>query len=162
MNEIIDFLNTKEMLALSGASSIFSLALTCYVFIGIRKIRKQFMFNARVPNLLQRLTEASSRISSSLDSDSINSTHLNEALADTEILLKSLRPKIGRPTKNQATKIISLIRKIDGRRGLFGRFSNQSNHEPRDKAIRTVHIEIYKIIQEISELYEDSRWESNT
>ena len=50
-----------------NTASIVSLIISGFVFYGVRKIRQNFLFNARVPELTEKLNKQASRISSLLN-----------------------------------------------------------------------------------------------
>lgn len=166
MSEIVEFLLSREFAALASLSSVLSLLLTFAVFIGVRRIRKHYVFTARIPELIDRLGNHASQISSLLDSDSIEATSMYETLAEAEVTLKSLKRKIGGSVKAEAgslIKQISALRLSGSESGnwLPG-FMSKLGSTPatnRENHIRRVYLAMYKITSECKEAYEDARWE---
>lgn len=165
MSWFVDVFSGKTITAIACASSIASLLLTFVVFLGVRKIRKFYIFTARVPELNQRLSDIASKISSQLNGNSLESTVVTETMADAEVTLKSLSRKVGNPLKPQAKKIIKEIRLLDKREGILAvLFSSRDNGQQntansREERLRRIYIALYKLNAECKEIYEDARWE---
>jgi len=163
MDWAIDIVNGKYISAFAALSSIISLVITVAVYLGIRKIKRFYAFTARVPELNERLGEIASKISSSLNSGTLNTTSTKEMLADAEVTLKSICNKVDNPLKNQVRKIIHDIEFIDNTKGLknkFVKFFNGSPYEGiQENKLREVYISLYKLNAECKNAYEDSRWE---
>lgn len=166
MNELIEFIKGDAFSALGSISSIVSLILTFLVFLGVRNIKRFYIFTARVPELNDRLSEAASKIASALNSGSITSDSTAEILADTEAILKSLIRKVDKPLKADAKRLIKNIQSMDGCDKVWCRaykhfFSseNQDTQENFESRLRDVYLSLYRLNAECREVYEDSRWE---
>lgn len=166
MDQFIELMTGREATAFANATSVISFILTIAVFVGVRRIRKFYIFTARVPDLNGRLSDLASKISSQLNSGSTDSTAITEILADVEVTLKSLIRKVGNPLKSSANKIIKEIRSLD-HGDSFIRKLIQSIRDSEDSGvitdretkIRNIYIALYKLSAECKEIYEDARWE---
>lgn len=163
MSWILEALTGKTATAIASAASIVSLALTVAVYLGVRKIKRFYIFNARMPDLNERLAVIASKISSQLNSNTLNSDALTETLADAEVTLKSLSRKVGNPIKSEASRILKNIHSIDGRDGFIKKLlSNKGEHNhnaEREARIREIYVSLYRLNAECKEVYEDARWE---
>lgn len=158
MDWIISFMVDKPFTALASLSSVVSLILTFFVFIGVGKIRKFYIFTARIPELSERLSEMASNISSALNGDDSESVKTKQTLAEAEVALQSLCRKSSNPIKGSAKRVIDEIREFNGQRSWFS-VSNNSHGQSPEQQLRSIHIALYKLVAEIKEVYEDKRWE---
>lgn len=166
MDWVINIISGKYVTAIATLSSIVSLVITVAVYLGIRKIKRFYAFTARVPELNERLGEIASKISSSLNSGSLNTTSTKEMLVDAEVILKSICNKVDQPFKSQIKKTIHEIEAIDNTKGLknkiinfFKKTSEINNSNIEESRLREVYISLYKINAECKSVYEDFRWE---
>ena len=166
MDWIIDVLVGKIVTAIASVSSIASLILTFVIFLGIRKIKKFYIFTARVPELNNRLNDIASKISLQLTQNTTESTLTREILADAEIVLKSLYKKVSSPLKGQVKKVINEIRSLEERGSIRYRiisfFRNKSRDDQnatQEQQLQNIYISLYRLNGEVKEIYEDSRWE---
>ena len=166
MEEILEIVKSDELAIFGSISSILSLALTFAIFLGIRKIKRFYIFTARVPDLNKRLIKIASSISSALTSGSFDTTKLTEILANAEAILKSLTRKVNNPLRSDANKIIKEIRNLERCNGflckLFGFWGSKNasgdedNHEEK---LRKIYLDLCRLNAECREVYEDARWE---
>lgn len=166
MDWLTEILKATTLSSIGSLASIASLLLTIAVFIGVRNIRRYYVFTARVPELSERLSSLASKISSQLNSKSEGSTR--EILADIEVTLNSLVRKLDNPLKKQAKDIVKEIRKLEEDPGILRSLLNfvhighetDAEVETRELKLRQIHISIYKLTAECKEAYEDARWEA--
>lgn len=165
----IDILNSDPFSAFAALASVVSLGLTIAVFYGVRGIRRHFIFKARVPELIERLTDIASKISDHLTAGSIESTSMSETLADAEVVLKSILRKVKRGVRSDARSILKEIAQLEGRPNWFSvvwdRFFSGFSLSPvpdREAQIQKVYIGLYKVANECKEAYEDSRWDNRS
>lgn len=166
MDWVIGIISGKYVEAIATLSSVISLVITIAVYFGIRKIKRFYAFTARVPELNERLGEIASKISSSLNSGTLNIIYTKEMLADAEVILKSIYKKVDQPLKKQVKKILHEIESIDDTRGITNKIINffketsEINSEGvQESRLREVYISLYKLNAECKNAYEDSRWE---
>jgi|GEM_PF-2743315 len=163
---ITTFFTSKEITAFATVVTILSFFMTLYVMFTINKIRKFYIFNARVPEIIERLTDITSKISIQLNSfDGINRA-LNEILVNAEVELSSLTRKVDGSLKNQASSLATEIRILSGRNSwkdhiqISSLFSNNHNstRTPED-SIQYIYLSLYKLTEECKTRYKDARWE---
>lgn len=166
MEEILKIVKSDELAIFGSISSILSLALTFAIFLGIRKIKRFYIFTARVPDLNERLIKIASNISSALTSGSFDTTTLTEILADAEVTLKSLTRKVKNPLRSDANKIIKEIRNLERCNGFFckllgfwGSKNAPDDEDSYENQIRKIYLDLYRLNAECREVYEDARWE---
>jgi len=156
---MIELVKSANLSSIGSLASVASLFLTTAVFIGIRNIRRYYLFTARVPELSERLSNLASKISSQLNSKGEGST--SEILADVEVTLNSLVRKLDNPLKKQAKDIVKEIRKLEETPGFIKKLLNgDTGTKIRESKLRQIHISIYKLTAECKEAYEDARWET--
>lgn len=150
---------------------MLSLFLTILIFLGIRKIRRHFLFKARAPELVRKLKAAASKLIQSLNDDGeAVTTATYEALADGEAILKSLRTKIGFSSRD-ITDLLDRMHSFDQDRPkswgqewrAFKRFlsRNKSNSLELDdeQKVRQIYHGLMRIVSEANESLHDAEWE---
>lgn len=141
-------LGAKEIFEATGnIASILSLIISFLVWLGVKKIREFYIFNARFPDLTMKLSNLASNLSDGLNIYDGVTTKLKKILVDIEIILKSLRKHAIGDVKNSINSLIKIIQKTD------------SNNENAPKELlENIHLMTYKVIKQCEELYEESRW----
>lgn len=119
MEDVINTINNKYFVALGTISSIASLALTILVYIGVNRIKKFYIFTARMPAIKERLQQIASDISAHPNIFEGYSTKTFTILADAEIALRSLRNKTDGPLQIQAAALIKQVQRIGGKQSLI-------------------------------------------
>jgi predicted nucleic acid-binding Zn-ribbon protein len=127
-------------------ASIASLLITIFIFLTIRKVKRFYIFTARVPELITELEELASRISDSLNDYESNKDRIEKDLGSAENRLNHLKYKINsRPARKSILSLIKSMKKL------------KPNGDT--EKIRAIHIRLYKIVDEIKELQKDFKWE---
>ncbi|MCI5137368.1 MAG: hypothetical protein D3922_02885 [Candidatus Electrothrix sp. AR1] len=164
--DFIAIINGDFITALGSVSSIAGLVLSVFVLFAIGKIRKFYIFTARVPQDNEKLAEIASSISSHLNSFEGYSTKTYEILANAEITLKSLGRKVDGPLKKQVNKLIKDINLINKKRHPLIRrafdivmLENLQPDQTEKDFLEEIYLSLYKITKECSARYEDARWE---
>lgn len=163
--EVVQYFNNSVMTGLSSIASIIGFFMTLYVTFTVQKIRKFYIFNARVPEINGRLTNIASSISSQLNSFSGINTTISKILVDAEVDLSSLSRKVDGSLKKDIKSIILQIHLITGKRSKFEkvvRFFKKDvsgDDVSIEKLLRKIHLALYKVTKECQEKYEDARWE---
>ena len=127
-------------------ASIVGLVLTIYVFMGVRKIKQEFLFRARLPSLLKKIQGHASTISSELPKLPESKNVIVEELAIAQVNIQSLENKSSGSMRISLKKLrieIENIRKTD-----------DINKEP----VRAIYLDMNMVIQEISNIREDDKW----
>ncbi len=140
--------------------------MTLYVMFTINKIRKFYIFNARVPEIIERLTDIASKISIQLNSFDGIDRALNEILVNAEVELLSLTRKVDGSLKKQANSLITEIRVLTGRNNwrdriqIFPSFNNNRNGtSTQEESIQNIYLLLYRLAAECKNRHEDARWE---
>ena len=137
----IEFINSGSI------ASIISLILTIFIFFGIRKIKRFYIFTGRVPEVVKGLDEIASNISKHLNDYNDFLPQIRLELAKAEVALKTLRKKVGK--REHKKPINSLIKTI----------KNYKPNPEGEEELRQIHIDLYKIVAEVQELRKDQKWE---
>ena len=137
----IEFINSGSI------ASIVSLFLTIFIFFGIRKIKRFYIFTGRVPEVVESLDKIASNISKHLNDYEESQPLIRLELAKAEVSLKSLRKKIGK--REHRKPINTLIKTINKYK------PNSENQED----LRDIYLDLYKIVSQIEELQKDQKWE---
>jgi len=163
---ITTFFTSKEITAFATIITILSFFMTLYVMFAVKKIRRFYIFNARVPEIIKRLTDITSKISIQLNSFDGIDRALNEILVNAEVELSSLSRKVDGSLKKQASLLAKEIRILSGRNNWKDRIQIPSLSNNDNKAIRTpeesvqnIYLSLYKLIAECKTRHEDARWE---
>lgn len=163
---ITTFLTSKETTAFATVVTILSFLMTLYVMFAINKIRKFYIFNARVPEIIERLTDIASKISNQLNSFNGIDRPLYEILVNAEVELLSLTRKVDGSLKKQAISLVTEIRNLNGRDNWKDRVNalllinnNRNTIITPEKSIQNIYLSLYKLTAECKSRYEDARWE---
>ena len=143
---MMELLKNITLSNLGNAASIVALFLTFLIFINMRKIKRFYVFTARVPELLEKLANHASKISAYQKDFSSSTREIKLLLAETEILLKSIKSKVGtRQIKSSVKRVLKIV--------------TQYNPATQDQdALWTVYVEIQKLVSEIQEFQSDLKW----
>jgi hypothetical protein len=127
-------------------ASFASLVVTVVVWFSVRNLRTAYLFAARLPELVTRLSKHASTISSQLNSFQQTSQDVPSILGPTQATLQSISRKLPRASRGSVRRLIKQVQAykvaVDGEPGL-----------------RAIYAEILKVSQEAKDLYEDRRWE---
>ena len=145
---------TKQAVAWYGdysfwgnTASIVSLIVSILVFWGVRKIRQNFLFNARAPELTKELDKLASKISSLLNDFDQSKQDLILEIGKSKITLKTLSSKLEKEHKKSAIRIIKLID------------SNSLSLSTLDKdTIYKIYVEIRLFVEEMGNEIKDRQW----
>jgi hypothetical protein len=88
--------------------SVIGFCFTIYVLLTIRKIQNYYVFKARVPDLLKKISKHTSQLSQLHNEFEHSKPQILLEIGQTEVALKSLDKKVNRTIKNS----IKLIWKI--------------------------------------------------
>lgn len=142
----MEFIQNINLSDIGSVASIIGLLLTVVVFLNIRSIKRFYVFRARVPELLERLIEQSSKIST-YQNDFVNSSQeIDIVVAQVEITLKSLKQKLSGSVKSSVGKILKQLERL----------VNQSKTSAN---LWSLYIDLQKLIAEVQELQSDLKWE---
>lgn len=163
---ITAFFISKEITAFATVVTILSFFMTLYVMFAVKKIRKFYIFNARVPEIIKRLTDITSKISIQLNSFNGIDRALNEILVNAEVELSSLTRKVDGSLKKQASSLAKEIRILSGRNNWKDRIqipslSNNDHNAIRtpEESVQNIYLSLYKLTAECKTRHEDARWE---
>ena len=146
---ILDKTTLKWMTIIGTIASILGLIISGFVYLSVKKIRRFYLLNARVPELLENLSEHASKLSDCLNSYSGRTNKIEMIIVDIEVSLNALRKKVQKNIKGQIDELMSLIKRI---------WENNDLDEQKKK-LEKIHVNIYRIRKELQSLLEDSRWE---
>ncbi len=145
---------------ISNISSIGSLIITLFVLYNLRSIRKVFLFNARVPELNNKLSELASLLSKQLNYSNGLTTEIKKNLADTEVVLNYLKKKVNRHLSKKIKILINDIKFVQGDKIVWNlKKKKQLSETQKQEFLEKIYIDIYKITSDVNELYKDYQWE---
>lgn len=166
LSDFITILNEDYFSAAGVLSSIAGFLLSVFVLLAVRKIKKFYIFTARVPLVNEKLVDIASSISDHLNSFDGYTTKTFKILADAEINLKSLSRKVDGPLRKQVENLVKEISSINASRHPVIQsiidlltFSTSENGETEKELLERIYVSLYKITKECSTRYEDARWE---
>ena len=167
--KLIDFIaiiNGDFFSAAGILSSIAGFILSVFVLLTVRKLKKFYIFTARVPQVNEELGNIASSVSEHLINFDGYTTKTFEILANAEITLKSLGRKVDGPLKKQVNHLVKDISSINIKRhpviqGIidFITSSTNNNVDSEKEILGRIYVSLYKINKECSVRYEDARWE---
>ena len=91
---------------IGSVASILGFLLTILIFLSLRSIRRFYVFTARVPELLSKLKKHAGEISKYQRNFSDSQQEIDLELKTAEVVLKSLKKKVGRQTKYSINKVL--------------------------------------------------------
>lgn len=165
MEGTISLLTGPSATALGTFSSIVSLLLTVIVYINIRKIRKFYLFTARMPQLCERIALKSSSLLEHLNSFSGVTVTIRTLLTEIEVLLASLNGIVDGVLRKQILALLKEIEAMDKSGGIFKSYFSStlkdqvSAVEVQRRNIENIYISLQKILATCSAKHEDARWE---
>ena len=166
LSELISFLKSDFVSTVGALSSFAGFILSAFVFLTVRKIKKFYIFTARVPQVNEKLVEIASSISDHLNTFDGYTTKTYEILANAEINLKSLSRKIDGPLKKEVDKLVKSICSINKRHHpIFQSIinliasSSTNNGISEKESLEMIYVSLYKVTNECNARYEDARWE---
>jgi len=159
-------LNTNDIfISISYLSSIFSLIITILVYRNLSKIRKQYMFTARIPEINQKLSKIASSISERLDMFDGFTPTIEKLLVEAEINLKSMNRKSSGSLKKYSDFLIADINRIGKHRSFFDKVTfnvfrkSINDKNSQKKILEDIHISLHKVVSQCNENIEDSKWD---
>lgn len=166
LSYFVTILNGDYVSAAGALSSIAGFILSVFVLLTVRKIKKFYIFTARVPQVNEKLAEIASSISSHLNNFEGYTTSTYEILANAEIALKSLGRKVDGPLKKDVGYLVKDISSINTKRHPviqtiidYLPFDTSQNGKSEKETLERIYVSLYKITNECSARYEDARWE---
>jgi len=135
----------EQMFGRESVSSILGLLITIWILFNLNGIRKDFLFKARIPHLIQKLEKHSSLLSTYLQDFVGSKQMINLELGKCRANLKSLRSKLPRSSRGSVKKLESQI---------------QTN-TPISSKEKTwaIYTELNSLIEAMKNLEQDKQWE---
>jgi hypothetical protein len=130
-----------------SAASIVSFAITLYLLYAVRKIKSFYVFKARVPELTEQLKEHASKLADLHRDFKESREQVLLEIGKAGVTLKSLKKKVGRPTKKSISVVIKLI-------------DDYNPHNQTPSYLWKIYVELQKVIQEIISVQSDRAWEN--
>lgn len=127
-----------------SSASILGMIITGLVFIGLRRIRKQFITKARIPELKKSLKSTTKGLSEALQSFDEPEREIQTILSVCKSTLKNLIDKVHGNIRNDARNLLKMIKK-------------QKSANDKDKAWE-IYNELQALIESLNHLQKDSKW----
>ena len=147
LSDIIQsFLTRENFFVIGNLFSIASFILSIVVLWNIRKLRNAYKLRVRGPSLIRELQKSKSSLTTYLNEFSDAIPQIAAELGRVSVKLKSLERKLRRDPKRAVRRVRLLIDQCEVK----------AQNEER---VRSTHIEIIKIIEELKEHQKDLDWE---
>ena len=130
---------------LGNIASIVGLALTILVFLNTKKIKEYYLLRARVPELIDKLTECSSKLAEQHREFEESRDLISVELGRAEVVLKSLEAKLKGRGRDSVRSLIKSVKNYDVKT------------QERD-SLWAVYVGMTKVIDELRDLQEDLKW----
>jgi predicted PurR-regulated permease PerM len=139
--------HTADILSVIGfVITIIGFVVTLFVFVTIRNIRSFYVFQARVPDLLDKISEHSTRLVKYNKLYDKSKPDILLEIGQIEVTLKSLKKKVSKEIQASIGKTNKEI------------ISYKSN--PYQDQFWKIYVSLQQVKQEITYLQEDQKWES--
>lgn len=142
----MEFIQNASLSDAGDVASIIGLLLTFFIYFNLRSIKRFYVFRARVPELLERLIDQSSKIASYQQDFSNSLQGIDVEVAQVEITLKSLKQKLNGSVRASVVRVLKQLE----------RYENQTKTSDN---LWHLYIDLQKLIAEVHELQSDLKWE---
>lgn len=132
----LDWLNT-----LGAISSLLGLALTLFVFQGVRAIKASFLRRARLPELIEDLDQRSSKLVAEIKGWNSDQRPARKSLAEIRSLLQNIEPKLPKIERQKVYPILHRLRSIK-----------------TEQAAWDCYEELSAAIVALRQMHEDEKW----
>ena len=127
-------------------ASIVGLAVTIGILLTVRTIKKHYLFSARAPQLVRRLTLHLKSVSGYLnDYDTLGGNAALE-LRRTRATLGSIHRKLEGRTRKSVKRLMKLLDK-------------HKDVEIGESEVRNIYLELAQVVEEIKDYKADQLWE---
>jgi hypothetical protein len=141
-----DILKSDEFSAIGSLLSIAGFILSLVVLWNVRKLRNAYRLRARGPSLIRELSRTASNLNKFLNEFADSLPQVKEEMARVSVRLRSIRRNVSR---EQRRSINNALRYID----------QCEITVQNEESVRTVYIEIIKVIEELKDYQKDLDWE---
>ena len=138
----------EQMFGRESVSSILGLLITIWILFNLNRIRKDFLFKARIPQLIQKLEKHSSLLSTYLQDFGGSRQMINLELGKCRANLRSLRSKLPRNSKRSVKKLEKQIQK-----------NTPTKAESSKDTIWEIYTDLNSLIEDMKNLEQDKKWE---
>jgi hypothetical protein len=142
VDAVVNFLSHS---ALGNLLSLIGLVLTGIVYLKVRAIEERYLFAARAPELLARLSEQANTIRELLDTFDTSARLLRAEFGQVEATLTSLEGKLRGAPLTSIRPLRQTLRAYDFRSGPDGAWK--------------VYAEIRRVHEELRNVQEDLQWQ---
>ncbi len=147
MEEIIAWIKEIRLSDIADVLEVVGFVLTIYVLITIKKIKNYYVFKARVPDLLKKMSKHASQLSQYHKDFENSKPEILLEIGQAEVILNSLSKKVGKQVNSSIKEVTKQI--------LY-----YKTYQEKSRAW-DIYISLQKVHQEIINLQEDRKWESN-
>lgn len=142
------FLNEAVRAAIGLAAdiaSVVSLALTLLVYFNIRKLRRAYLFTARVPELIDDLSVKASELLTLHGIGAQSKSQIQVVMAEADVLLRSLKSKVDGSSRSAVNA------------ALIATAEYQMNDSP--EIVLRVYVGMQKCLMELRQAQLDLKWD---
>lgn len=145
MDWLPTWINTSNFSLFADILSVVGVITTISVYLSVRKIKKFYVFRARIPELLNKLSTHSGEISK-LNKNYLQSLpKISLEIGRLEITLKSIKKKVSKEIKPSVSESYLAIKAY--------------RSTPNSDLLWQVYISLQRLQQEIELHQEDQKWE---
>lgn len=138
-----------ETLSIAGnLASLLGFVVSCYVLWDLQKIKKQFIFKARIPAQIESLEGQAKELADSLSTNDIRAIEQKISVANS--ILKNLSEKANSDIRKE---IVNLIKKIQD----YYSISSKDLGPGMNKAYE-IYSSMLGIVEALRQQHEDSKW----
>ncbi len=142
------FLNDAVRAAIAFAgdiASMLSLALTPLVYFNVRKLRRAYLFTARVPELTEELNSKALELARLHGSTEASKSQLQVVLAEVDVLSRSLKSKVDGNSRRAVKAVLIAV-------------TEYQDKESAD-AVWRVYVAMQKCLAELRQAQLDLKWD---
>ena len=129
-----------------SVASFFGLLLTIAVYVGVREIRQRYLLRARLPELVEQLSELTSKIQGLLRDHPATERELDATIAKCDGVLNNVEEKVEDDLEDAVNAIRSRIEDLRG------------DDNPVD-GVWALYSELNKLLTELRAYLRDLKWE---
>lgn len=144
-------LSLREFASMVGVvgsySSIIALFITIWIIGSFRRMKREFLFQARSPELMQKLSSHRSELSSLLNTYPASQDDIAVELRRCQATLQNLNSMLNRKKKTSMKKVLKKVKN-----------SASTKNSVYKEQVREVYLDLVLLEEELHNLSQDYRW----
>jgi hypothetical protein len=143
---LIKLFSNEVFTAFSNLSAIISALISIYLFFTIRRLKNNYLFKIRVPQLIDELKMNASNLVNYTNDFANSIAEIKLEIGKIEVKLGVLKGKVPRNTKRSIERVVMSI-------------NSYKADDRKEGRLYDTYVEMQKLIEEINNLYEDRKLE---